>query len=122
MEEKKKSDSEFLSYNLMLHCGKKIQNIYSNSRVVRKKYFWTKQKTIPPPLLQVKWSVSKWSDYDILNNFYILSVKHQNQLKRLLSFISEYFKACDILDFSYVHKSSVYNINEQRIFIIRGNR
>jgi hypothetical protein len=45
-----------------------------------------------------------------------------NLSKRLLSFISEYFKACDILDFSYVHKSSVYNINEQRIFIIRGNR
>jgi hypothetical protein len=40
--EKKKSDSEFLSYNLMLNSGKKIRtlldkkNKYSNSRVVRK--------------------------------------------------------------------------------------
>ena len=39
---KKKSDSEFLSYNLMLNSGKKIRtlldkkNKYSNSRVVRK--------------------------------------------------------------------------------------
>jgi hypothetical protein len=46
--EKKKSDSEFLSYNLMLYSGNKIrawrgkQNKYSNSRVVRK-------KTMPPP-------------------------------------------------------------------------
>ena len=31
---KKKSDSEFLSYNLMLNSKKN----YSNSRVVRKKY------------------------------------------------------------------------------------
>ena len=42
VEEKKKSDSEFLSYNLMLNSGKKIarlarQKINSNSRVVRKK-------------------------------------------------------------------------------------
>ena len=43
MEEKKKSDSEFLSYNLMLNSGKKIRalrdkkNKYSNSCVVRKK-------------------------------------------------------------------------------------
>jgi len=40
---KKKSDSEFLSYNLMLNSGKKFRssrdkkNKYSNSRVVRKK-------------------------------------------------------------------------------------
>ena len=39
---KKKSDSEFLSYNLMLISGKKIlalhdkNNKYSNSRVVKK--------------------------------------------------------------------------------------
>jgi hypothetical protein len=43
VEEKKLSDSEFLSYNLMLNSGKKIRalsdkkNKYSNSRVVRKK-------------------------------------------------------------------------------------
>ena len=41
VEEKKKSDSEFLSYNLMLNSGEKK---YSNSRVVRKKIFGTKQK------------------------------------------------------------------------------
>ena len=40
---KKKSDSEFLSYNLMLSSGKKIalcatKNKYSNSCVVRKKF------------------------------------------------------------------------------------
>ena len=40
---KKKSDSEFLPYNLMLKSGKKIctlrdkKNKYSNSRVVQKK-------------------------------------------------------------------------------------
>ena len=39
---KKKSNSEFLSYNLMLNSGKKIRALrdkkkYSNSRVVRKK-------------------------------------------------------------------------------------
>ena len=45
----------------MLNSGKKIRalrdkkNKYSNSCVVRKKKFGTKQKTIPP--LQVKWSV-----------------------------------------------------------------
>jgi hypothetical protein len=42
VEEKKKSDSEFLSYNLMLNSGKKICAMrdkkikYSNSCVVRK--------------------------------------------------------------------------------------
>ena len=49
----------------MWNSGKKIRtlrdkkNKYSNSCVVRKKKFWTKQKTItpPPPSLQVKWSV-----------------------------------------------------------------
>ena len=42
--EENKSDSEFLSYNLMLNSGKKIRsfrdkkkNKYSNSRFVRKK-------------------------------------------------------------------------------------
>ena len=41
-EKKKKSDSEFLSYNLMLNCGKKIRTlydkkIYSNSCGVQNK-------------------------------------------------------------------------------------
>jgi len=55
VEWKKKFDSEFLSYNLMLNSGKKIalratkKNKYSNSCVVRKKKFRTKQKTITPP-------------------------------------------------------------------------
>ena len=45
MKEKKKSDSEFLSYNLMLNSGKKNgaerdnKNKYSNSCVVRKQNF-----------------------------------------------------------------------------------
>jgi hypothetical protein len=61
---KNKSDSEFLSYNLMLNSGTKCcalrdkRNKYSNYCVVRKKKFWTKQKTITP--LQVKWSVPTW--------------------------------------------------------------
>ena len=42
---KKKSDSEFLSYNIMLNSGGKR---YSNSRVVRKKIL-NKKKTIAPP-------------------------------------------------------------------------
>jgi hypothetical protein len=42
VEEKKKSDSEFLSYNLMLNSGIKIRALpdkkkYSNCDVVRKK-------------------------------------------------------------------------------------
>ena len=61
VEEKKKSDSEFLSYNLMLNSGKKIRalcdkkNKYSNSCVVRKKNSERNKKPYPP--LQVKWSV-----------------------------------------------------------------
>ena len=48
---KKQSDSEFLSYNLMLNSGNKIRalrdkkNKYSNLCCPKKK-FWTKQKTI----------------------------------------------------------------------------
>ena len=60
---KKKSESEFLSFNLMLNSGKKIcalrdkQNKYSNSRVVQKKFLnETKNHNSP---LQVKWSVPK---------------------------------------------------------------
>jgi hypothetical protein len=47
----------------MLNSGKKIRalpdkkNKYSNSHVVRN-FFLTKQKTITPPPLQVKWSIS----------------------------------------------------------------
>jgi hypothetical protein len=37
----RESDCEFLSYKLMLNSGEKK---YSNSRVVRKKFFGTKQK------------------------------------------------------------------------------
>ena len=55
---KKKSDSEFLSYNLMWNSGKKIRALrekkkkYSNSRFVRKKNSERNKKP-----LQVKWSV-----------------------------------------------------------------
>ena len=45
VEDKKYSDSEFLSYNLMLNSRKKK---YSNSRV-RKNNFERKKKTYPPP-------------------------------------------------------------------------
>ena len=63
---KKWSDSDFLSYNLMLNSGKKIralcdkENKYSNSCVVRKKFFERNKKPYPPPSLQVKWSVPYW--------------------------------------------------------------
>jgi hypothetical protein len=59
MEEKKKSDSEFLSYNLvMLNFGKKIRalrdkNKYCNPRVVQKK-FLNETKNHNPHPLQVK--------------------------------------------------------------------
>ena len=49
---KKKSDSEFLSYNLMLNTGKNFalcatkKNKYSNSRVVRKKFLNEKKPTL----------------------------------------------------------------------------
>ena len=62
---KKKSDSEFLSYNLMLNSGKKFRtlrdkkNKYSNSRVVRKKISERNKKKHNSPL-QVKWSVPKF--------------------------------------------------------------
>jgi hypothetical protein len=52
VEQKKKSDSEFLSYNLMLNSGKKFcdkKNKYSNSRVVRKKFSERNKKPKPPP-------------------------------------------------------------------------
>ena len=60
--EEKKSDSEFLSYNLMLNSGgknsrDKKKNIL-NFRVVRKKKFLNETKNHNPPCtLQVKWSV-----------------------------------------------------------------
>jgi hypothetical protein len=48
----------------MLDAGKKFRALRdkkkcSNSCVVRKTKFWTKQKTITAPPLQVKWSVPK---------------------------------------------------------------
>ena len=57
-ENKKLSDSEFLSYSLMLNSGKKFRalrykkNKYSNSRVVRKK---NSERNKKPKSLQVKW-------------------------------------------------------------------
>ena len=49
----------------MLNSGKNFRalrdkiNKYSNSCVVRKFFFSTKQKTITPPPLQVKWLAPK---------------------------------------------------------------
>ena len=50
---KKKSDSEFLSYNLMLNRDKR--NKYSNSE----------RNTKPNPPLQVKWSVPNTTQNEI---------------------------------------------------------
>jgi hypothetical protein len=61
-EKKKKSDSEFLSYNLMLNS------------CCLKKNFWTKQKTITPPF-QVKWSVPNW-------NIVESGIKHHQRNKK----------------------------------------
>ena len=60
---KNKSDSEFLSYNLMLISGEKFRalrnkkNKYSNSRVTLKFLNETQNHNPPPPPLQVKWFV-----------------------------------------------------------------
>ena len=68
----KKSDTEFLSHNLMLNSGKKIRalrdkkNKYSNSCVVRKKNSERNKNNNhpPPPPFQVKWSVPNlWKFY-----------------------------------------------------------
>ena len=63
---KKKYDSEFLSYNLMLNPGKKFRalhdkkNKYPNSHVLSEKTFLNETKNHnPPPPFQVKWSVPK---------------------------------------------------------------
>ena len=66
MEEKKKSDSEFLSYNLMLNSGKKIRTLRDKKKkiililVLSENTFLNETKNPPPPPpppLQVKWSV-----------------------------------------------------------------
>ena len=70
----KKSDSEFLSYNLMLNSGEKIalyvrqKYKYSNSCVVRKQISERNKK--PYPLLQVKWSVPYVIVYESLFQTY----------------------------------------------------
>ena len=47
---KKKSDSEFLSYNLMLNFGEKKIVLCATKKInIPKKKFGTKQKTITPP-------------------------------------------------------------------------
>ena len=70
----KKSDSEFLSYNLMLNSGKKNcalhdkKHKYSNSHVVREKKFWTKKKKhspLPPPCKLNGRSLNKFPMYEI---------------------------------------------------------
>ena len=71
----KKSDSEFLSYNLMLNSGEKIalyvrqKYKYSNSCVVRKQISERNKKPYPP-LLQVKWSVPYVIVYESLFQTY----------------------------------------------------
>ena len=58
---KKKSDSELLSYNLMLNSGKTFcvarnKKINILTLVLSEKTFLNETKTITPPPLQVKWS------------------------------------------------------------------
>jgi len=58
---KKKSDSEFLSYNLMLNSGKKIRVLHAKkinilTLVLFEKKFLNETKNHNPPM-QVKWSV-----------------------------------------------------------------
>ena len=62
---KKKSDSEFLSYNLMLNSGKK-NNILT--LVLSEKFFLNETKNHNPPF-QVKWSVPKATEVDDFQNF-----------------------------------------------------
>jgi hypothetical protein len=66
VEEKKKSDSEFLSYNLMLNAGKKIRALRDKkinilTLVLSEKKFRneTKNHNPTPCPFQVKWSVPK---------------------------------------------------------------
>jgi hypothetical protein len=54
---KKKSDSEFLSYNLMLNSGKTISNSSYPKKILN-----GKKKTTPP--LQVKWSVPQQCSFE----------------------------------------------------------
>jgi hypothetical protein len=63
-EKKKKSDSEFLSYNLMWNSGKKNCALHDNKKNIltlvlseKKILNETKNHNPPPPPLQVKWSV-----------------------------------------------------------------
>ena len=68
---KNQSDTEFLSYNLMLNSGNlfsvlrdKNIYIYSSSRGVRKQNSERNKKTYPPPPpLQAKWSVPNFLHY-----------------------------------------------------------
>ena len=59
---KKYSDSEFLSYNLMLDSGEKnvlcvTKKINILTLVMSEKKILNQKKPIDPPPLQVKWSV-----------------------------------------------------------------
>ena len=62
MEGKKKSDSEFLSYNLMLNSGKKNCALRDQKKnvltlVLSGKKILNETKNHNPPPLQVKWSI-----------------------------------------------------------------
>ena len=59
---KKISDSEFLSYDLMLDSGKKIRTLHDKkinilTLVLSERKFLNETKNHNPPPLQVKWSV-----------------------------------------------------------------
>ena len=62
--EEKKSDSEFLSYNLMLYSGKKFRALHFKKNniltlVLSEKKILNETKKHNPTPIQVKWSFSK---------------------------------------------------------------
>jgi hypothetical protein len=73
---KKKSDSEFLSYNLMLNSGIiATKEINILTLVLSEKKILNEKKKHSPPPLQVKWS-GPYNNYNIMNSmiFYIKSI------------------------------------------------
>ena len=82
VEEKKKSDSEFLPYNLMLNSVKKINIL---TLVLSEKKFLNETKNLTP--LQVKWSVPYlMSQVKVKNSVYNRScnkTRGRNQILKL---------------------------------------
>jgi hypothetical protein len=62
----------------------RVHNVFSLAEILK---IFLSETTKPIELL-----LCRNDHWTILNNLYILPIKQENQLKRLLSFISEYFK------------------------------